>query len=205
MRFFAPTCEIMEQKWPSQELFLKLQSSYLVGLGSKTLLLDSITLEHLGSIWEHFAPPLPLISNPGYNTCGTRKRTPYTQYPFQNMLRHPRGGYWLYMTVRKMWQFWPPFRSLENWYSLTPVCEKNMEMSYFDRPPYSSKFGEMFSFYSPFRPFVAFWINGRGWARVWASPSETHQSAPPPRADRPADKLRFQNMFTLTVRMGTVV
>ena len=48
------------------------------------------------------------------------------------------------------------------------------------RPPYSSKFGEMFSFYSPFRPFVTFWINGRGWARVWASPSETHQSAPPP-------------------------
>ena len=67
-----------------------------------------------------------------YNTRGTRKRTPYTQYPFQNMLRHPRGGYWLYMTVRNMRQFWPPFRSLENWYSLTPVCEKNMEMSYFD-------------------------------------------------------------------------
>ena len=22
----------------------------------------------------------------------------------------------------------------------------------------------MFSFYSPFRPFVAFWINGQGWA-----------------------------------------
>ena len=54
----------MEQKWPSQELFLKPQSRYLVGLGSKTLLLDSITKEHLGSIWEHFAPPLPLISNP---------------------------------------------------------------------------------------------------------------------------------------------
>ena len=48
------------------------------------------------------------------------------------------------------------------------------------RPSYSSKFCEMFSFYSPFRPFVAFWINGRGWARVWASPSEIHQSAPHP-------------------------
>ena len=42
-RLFAPTFEIKEQKWPSQELFLKLQSRYLVGLGSKTLLLDSIT------------------------------------------------------------------------------------------------------------------------------------------------------------------
>ena len=63
-QFFAPAFEIMEQKWPSQELFLKPQSRYLVRLGSKTLLLDSITWEHLGSIWEHFAPPLPLISNP---------------------------------------------------------------------------------------------------------------------------------------------
>ena len=34
---------LMEQKWPSQELFLKPQNRYLVGLGSKTLLLDSIT------------------------------------------------------------------------------------------------------------------------------------------------------------------
>ena len=42
-RFFAPTFEIMEQKWSSQELFLKPQTRYLVGLGSKTLLLDSIT------------------------------------------------------------------------------------------------------------------------------------------------------------------
>ena len=42
-RLFAPTFEIMEQRWPSQELFLKPQSRYLVGLGSKTLLLDSIT------------------------------------------------------------------------------------------------------------------------------------------------------------------
>ena len=42
-RLFAPTFEIKEQKWPSQELFLKPQSRYLVGLGSKTLLLDSIT------------------------------------------------------------------------------------------------------------------------------------------------------------------
>ena len=42
-RFFAPTFEIMEQKWPLQELFFKPQSRYLVGLGSKTLLLDSIT------------------------------------------------------------------------------------------------------------------------------------------------------------------
>ena len=91
----------------------------------------------------------------------------------------PRGGYWLYMTVRNMRQFWPPFRSLENWYSLTPVCEEKYG-NVILRPPYSSKFGEMFSFYSPFRPFVAFWINGRGWARVWASPSETHQSAPHP-------------------------
>ena len=42
-RFFAAAFEIMEQKWLSQELFLKPQSRYLVGLGSKTLLLDSIT------------------------------------------------------------------------------------------------------------------------------------------------------------------
>ena len=28
-----------------------------------------------------------------YNTRGTQKRTLYTQNPFQNMLRHRRGGY----------------------------------------------------------------------------------------------------------------
>ena len=117
-----------------------------------------------------------------YNTRGTRKRTPYTQL-LSTLSKicsdTPRGGYWLYMTERNMRQFWSPFRSLENWYSLTPVCEEKYG-NVIRRPPYSSKFGEMFSFYSPFRPFVAFWINGRGWARVWASPSETHQSAPHP-------------------------
>ena len=41
--YFALTFKIMEQKWPLQELILKPQSRYLVGLGSKTLLLDSIT------------------------------------------------------------------------------------------------------------------------------------------------------------------
>ena len=91
-----------------------------------------------------------------------------------------------------MQQFWPPFRSLENWYSLTPVCEKKYG-NVILRPPYSSKFGEMFSFYSPFRPFVAFWINGRGWARVWASPSETHQSAPHPGQTRQQTKYVYSN------------
>ena len=33
--------------------------------GSKTLLLHLVISEHLGSIREHFTPPLPLISNPG--------------------------------------------------------------------------------------------------------------------------------------------
>ena len=107
-----------------------------------------------------------------YNTRGTRKRTPYTQYPFQNMLRHPRGGYSLYDGHCNMRQ--NPLLGLWKIGIVWPLyVRKNMEMSYFD-PPYSSKFGEMFSFYSPFRPFVAFWINGRVWARVWAS----HQSVP---------------------------
>ena len=33
--------------------------------GSKTLLIHSVISEHLESIRQHFAPPLPLMSNPG--------------------------------------------------------------------------------------------------------------------------------------------
>ena len=47
-----------------------------------------------------------------YNTRSTRKRTPYTQYHFQNMLRHPRGRYSLYDGDCNMRQSWlPQFRS----------------------------------------------------------------------------------------------
>ena len=91
----------------------------------------------------------------------------------------PRGGYWLYMTVRNMRQF-DPLLGLWKIGIVWPLYVRKKYGNVILRPPYSSKFGEMFSFYSPFRPFVTFWINGRGWARVWASPSETHQSAPPP-------------------------
>ena len=133
-----------------------------------------------------------------YNTRDTRKRTPYTQYPFQNMLRHPRGGYLLYNGYCIYAAVLTPVRSLEIWFSFDPcVWEKNMEIVYFD-PSYLSKFGKMYSFYPILVP-LAFWINGRGWASL----SETHQSAPTP--GRHASSDRFQNTFTLTVRMGTVV
>ena len=50
-----------------------------------------------------------------------------------------------------MRQFWP---LLDLWnFALVsnPVCEENMEMSYFD-PSYLPKFGKMYSFYPPLDP-----------------------------------------------------
>ena len=100
-----------------------------------------------------------------YNTRGTRKRTSYTQYPLQNMLRHPGEGTH-YMTVTVICGNFDPLLGFWKIGIVWPLyVRKNMEISYF---------GEMFSFYSPFRPFVAFWINGWGCSPGSASPSETH-------------------------------
>ena len=95
------------------------------------------------------------------------------------MLRHPRGGYWLYMTVRNMRQFWPPFRSLENWYSLTPVCEKNMEMSYFD-PLIRQNLAKCLVFYSPFRPFCNILNKRAGMSPSLSVPHPKPTRVPPP-------------------------
>ena len=54
------------------------------------------------------------------NTRDTRKRTPYTQYHFQNMLRHPRGGYLLYNGYCIYAAVLIPLRSLEIWFSFDP-------------------------------------------------------------------------------------
>ena len=59
-----------------------------------------------------------------------------------------------YMTVTVICGNFDPLLGLWKIGIVWPLyVRKNMEMSYF---------GEMFSFYSPFRPFVAFWINGWG-------------------------------------------
>ena len=113
-----------------------------------------------------------IMTSPGYT--GISRRDMHTCAPCNMQQFCPLLGLW------KIGIVWPLY------------VRKNMEMSYFD-PPYSSKFGEMFCFYSPFRPFVAFWINGRGWARVWASPSETHQSAPHPGQTRQQTKYVYSN------------
>ena len=55
-----------------------------------------------------------------YNTRDTRKRTPYTQYPFQNILRHPRGGYLLYNGYCIYAAVLTPLRSLEFCFSFDP-------------------------------------------------------------------------------------
>ena len=74
------------------------------------------------------------------------------------------GTYYITVTAY-MRQFWPLLGLWKFGLVSTPVCEETYENVVL-RPLLFIKIWQMFTFYPPFGPFVAFWINGRGWASL---------------------------------------
>ena len=104
---------------------------YIVGhYGDRSLRKVLTSLHHIAST-DNFQ--IHTTERLQYNTRGTRKRTPYTQNPFQNMLRHPRGGYSPYDGHCNICSKFDPLSGLWKIGIVWPLyVRKNMEMSNFD-------------------------------------------------------------------------